>query len=163
MSAIFRTRFALLTAAVVLTLIVGFAVLPAAQITEAQEGGEMIRCDSTTILLLYIAEYNYGFHSMMDVSVFEKGQYAPLFDAMMTSMQEGAMMDEGEMMQDPEDTMMGEGEMMEEGEMMDADMIALQPAVIANEPAECTALRVEVETFLYDVLSAEIMMMEGEG
>ena len=61
----------------VLLLVVPFAV-PAS----AQDSG-MIVCDSTLITLLFVAEHDFGYEPMMDVSTFEKGQYAPLFDAMM--------------------------------------------------------------------------------
>jgi len=118
---------------------------------QAQEDMMTHTCDSTLILLLYIAESDYGFHSMMDVSTFEKGQYAPWFDMMMAEMME-------------EDDMMAEmtEEAMMDDSMMD-DMMMLMPAVIEGEDEACTALRAEIEAYLYTVISEEMMMMEDEG
>jgi len=125
----------------------------------AQAQDEMMThvCDSSLITLLYIAEADYGFHAMeMDLASFEKGQYAPLFEAMMAE-----MMDEGEMMEED----MTEGEMMEEdmteGEMME-DMVMLAPAVVEGEDEACTALRAELDTFFYDALTKDMMGMEME-
>lgn len=145
-----RTRIALLV--LVLTAVAGLVLI--APVT-AQDEAMTHTCDSTTILLLYIAEHDYGFHSMMDVTTFEKGQYAPLFAAMM------AMMEEGEMAE--EEMMATEEAMMEEGEMMEDDMMMLAPATIADEDPACTELRAEVEGFLYTTLSAEMMMEESSG
>jgi hypothetical protein len=111
---------------------------------------EKIICDSTTILLLYIVKYDYGYHSTMDVSVFEKGQYAPLFEAMM--MEE---MDEGD------DIIMTEEAMMDD-DMMSDDMMILSPLMVEDEDPACTDLRASVEGFLYKTLSNEMMMMEDE-
>jgi hypothetical protein len=111
-------------------------------------------CDSTLISLLLIAEYEYGFHSMMDVATFDKGQYAPFFEAMM--MMEEEMMDDEGMM---ESTEMPEGEMMEE-EMMD-DMMMLPVGNIEGEDEACTALRAELDAFLYNHFSAMMMEMEA--
>jgi len=124
---------------------------------KAQDDMMTYTCDSTLILLLYIAEHDYGFHSMMDVSGFEKGQYAPWFDMMMAE-----MMEEDDMM--TEDDMMAE--MTEEAIMDDSmmeDMMMLMPAVIEGEDEACTALRAEIEAYLYATISEEMMMMEGEG
>lgn len=105
-------------------------------------------CDSTTILLLFIAEYEYGYQPMMDVSTFEKGQYAPLFDMMMASMEE--MMEE--------EMMATEEAMTEEGEMME-DMLMLAPPAIPDEDPACTELRASIEQFIYDQFS--MAMEEG--
>lgn len=131
----------------VLLLVVPFAVP-----TSAQDMG-MIVCDSTLITLLYIAEHDYGYSPMMDVSVFEKGQYAPLFDEMMSMMEEGDMM--GDMT--PE-AMMEEGEMAED-EMM-GEMTMLAPGNIEGEPAECTELRAALDSFFYEHFTMG-MMEEG--
>jgi hypothetical protein len=111
-------------------------------------------CDSTLIALLYVAEYDYGFHSMMDTATFEKGQYAPLFDAMMSMMEEGDMMA-------TEEPMM-EGDMMATAEpMMEGDMMMLMPGTIADEDPACTALRAELDAFLLKALTDGMMMDEG--
>ena len=120
--------------------------------TSAQDDG-MIACDSTLLTLVLVAEYHYGFESMYDLSTFDKGQLAPLFESMMS------MMDDETMTEDP---MMEEGEeMREEGEEMMGDTMMLPHGDIEGEPEDCTALRAEVESFLYDHLSAELMMEES--
>ena len=139
-----RTRIGLL----VLTLV---AVSGLALAAPAIAQDDMTHtCDSTLILLLYLAEHYYGYHPMMDVSTFEKGQYAPLFDAMM----------EGEEMMATEEAMMESEEMMatEEAMMMEGDMTMLTPATIEGEDPACTALRAELDTFFYTTLTS--MMME---
>ena len=134
----------------VFALLAGLIALPAPHATDAQDG--MITCDSTLITLLFIAENDYGFHSMMDVSTIDKGQFAPAFEAMM------AMMDDEMMDEEMADEEMMDEEMAEE-EMMD-DMMMLAPGVVAGEAAECTALREEVEAYLYKAISDEMMMMD---
>ncbi len=119
----------------------------------------MITCDSTVITLLYIAEHDYGYHPMTDVSNIDKGQFAPLFEAMMMMSDE---MDEPEMAmtEEPEMAMTEEPEMemTEEGGMM---MTHLEPGVVADENEVCTALRVELEHFLFDQFEHDMMMSEG--
>lgn len=120
---------------------------------------DKIVCDSTLITLLLVAENNFGFHSMMDVSQFEKGQFQPLFDTMMANMNDmssgdmssGDMSNDSDMMQEatPGDTMMG-----------DNMMVTLEPGNIADEPTECADLRAEVEGFMYDQLSTDLGMAE---
>jgi hypothetical protein len=138
-----RTRFFAVALVVVMA-----AALVAGGVAQAQDEMMAHTCDSTLILLLYIAEHDYGFHSMMDVSTFEKGQYAPLFEAMMAEM-------EGEMMESEE-------AMMEE-EMMEGDMMLLSPGNVEGEDTACTDLRAEIEAFLYKTLSADMMMEEPGG
>ncbi len=149
------TRFFALTFALVLATTLGFSARQAP--VQAQEEMMTHTCDSTLILLLYIAEHDYGFASMMDVSTFEKGQYAPWFEAMMAMMDE-EMMDEDDMAMDMTEEAMMDDTMMDDT-MMD-DMMMLAPAVIADEDEACTALRMEIETYLYETISAEMMMME---
>lgn len=108
-------------------------------------------CDSTTILLTYLAENDYGYQPMMDMSTFELGQYAPLFDAMM------AIMDEGEMMEATEEAMMEE---MAEMEMVEG-MTMLHPLTLADEDPACTELRASVEAFLYEKVVSDMMMVEA--
>jgi hypothetical protein len=144
-------RFFTLTLAILLATAIGFSASRPAP-AEAQEEMMTYTCDSTLILLLYIAESDYGFHSMMDVSGFEKGQYAPWFEAMM------AMMDE-EMMEEDDMAMDMTEEAMMDDTMMD-DMMMLMPATIEGEDEACTALRAEIEAYLYTTISEEMMMME---
>lgn len=134
-----------------LALCLVFIVSLAVPVSAQDDMSEKIVCDSTLITLLLVAENNFGFHSMMDVSQFEKAQLAPLFESMM------AMMDD---MDDAMDDEMADDMMADDmdDEMMDDMMLA--PGDIMGEPAECTELRAEVEGFLYDTLKAELGMME---
>jgi hypothetical protein len=112
-------------------------------------------CDSTLIALLYVAEYHYGFHSMeMDLATFEKGQFAPLFDAMMSMMEDEMMATEEPMMED----MMATEEAMMDDEMM----VMLAPAQIPGEDPACTGLRAELDAFLLTALKDDMMMEEGQ-
>lgn len=128
--------------ALVLSAFVGFS----SRTAQAQDDMMTHTCDSTLIALLYIAEHDYGFHAMsVDVSTFEKGQYAPLFDEMMAMMGEEAM---GDDMMATEEAMMGE-------------MVMLTPGHVEGEDPACTALRDELDAFLYTTLSEGMMMESG--
>lgn len=111
-------------------------------------------CDSTTILLLYIAEYDFGFESMSDMTHFEKGQFASLFEEMMMMDEE---MGDDEMM----DEEMDDEEMMDE-EMADDMMVTLELPVIDGEDEACTALRVELDTFFHDYLFGMMDDMDSD-
>lgn len=112
-------------------------------------------CDSTTILLLYVAEGDYGFHSMMDTSTFEKGQYASAFEEMMAMMDDmGDDMAEDDMGDDMGDDMAGD-------DMGDDMMVTLTLPVIADDDPACTELRAELDTFFYEALTG--MMMDDMG
>ncbi len=143
-----------------IALVVLFILSTALPLVHAQD--EMSHtCDSTTIMLLFVAEYEYGYESMMDVSTFDKGQYAPLFEAMM-------MMDDDMMDDDMADDEMMDDEMMDDDEMSDDEMMMddmmLAPAMIADEDPACTELRTEVEGWLYAHFEMGMMMMdESEG
>jgi hypothetical protein len=145
-------RVALFTFILVAVFGLAFALIarPAVAQDEMMEG---VACDSTLITLLYIAEYDYGFHSMMDTSTFNKGQYEALFEAMMMEMEEGGMMEATEeaMMEEP---------MMEATDVMMDDMM-LSVGTVAGEDPACTALRQELDAFFYKALND--MMMEEEG
>jgi len=147
-----------------IALVVLFVLSMAVPMVHAQDEMMSHTCDSTTIMLLFVAEYEYGYEAMMDVSTFEKGQYAPLFDAMM--MMDDEMMDDemadDEMMEDGEEMM--DDEMADDEMMMDDDMMMLAPAMIADEDPACTELRTSVEDFLYAHFEMGMMMMdESEG
>jgi hypothetical protein len=132
----------------------------AAQPTRAQDNSGdnmgMITCDSTLVTLLFIAENDYGFHSMLDVSTLEKGEYAPLFDEMMAQMDQGDMggdnMGEGDM--SGGDESMG-GDMSSDN--MGGDMMMLSPGVVPGEDQFCTDLRAELEAFFYDYFTNSMM------
>lgn len=120
----------------------------------AQDSG-MVVCDSTLVLLLYVAEHDYGFQSMYDVSTLEKGQYAPLFESLM-AMSEGMESTEEAMMESTPE-MMTEEAMMTEEPMGDEMMSTLVPGNITGEPELCGQLRGEVESFLYAKLNEGMM------
>jgi hypothetical protein len=122
----------------------------------AQDAMATHTCDSTLIVLLYVAEHDYGFHSTLDVASFDKGQYGPLFDAMMAMTDEDAMM-EGDAMMATEEAMM------EEDGMMEGATTTLAPGHIAGEDPACTELRTELDAFAYGLLTAGTMMEESGG
>jgi hypothetical protein len=88
----------------------------------------------------------------MDLATFDKGQYAPFFEAMMAMMED-----------DMADEDMADEEMMDEDmaddEMMD-DMMLLPVGNIEGEDEACTALREELNVFFYDTFSMMLMEME---
>lgn len=149
------SRLFVLALALIAVTAFGFSASSNAPV-QAQEDMMTHTCDSTLILLLYIAESDYGFHSMMDVATFEKGQYAPWFDMMMADMMEEDMTEDDDMAMDMTEEAMMDDTMME-------DMMMLMPAMITGEDEACTALRTEIEAYLYTVISEEMMMMEDEG
>lgn len=138
------------------SLIIALALPAAAQDDDMMDSHV---CDSTTILLLYIAEHDYGYVPMMDASTFEKGQYASLFEEMMAMMDEE--MSDDEMMDDE----MGEEEMMDDemgdDEMMD-DMVTLELPVIEGEDPACTDLRASLDSFFDDALFGMMDDMDME-
>jgi hypothetical protein len=70
-------KFLSLTLLVVMA--VGLVLTSAPSPTKAQDNGP-ITCDSSLVLMLLIAQQDYGFHSQtLDLARFERGQYAPLF------------------------------------------------------------------------------------
>lgn len=137
----------------IIIMAAGFtAALPAL----AQDEMMTHTCDSTTILLLYLAEHDYGYQPMMDVSTFDKGQYAPLFDAMMADMgAEGEMMGEETMGEEMTDETMAPDEAMMDESM--GEMTMLMPLAVPDEDPACTALRAEVEAYLYEAVSMGTM------
>ncbi|MBI1259681.1 MAG: hypothetical protein GC204_19615 [Chloroflexi bacterium] len=133
-------RLSVLCAAALLVFAPAFA-----RVTQAQDSMKHV-CDSTLITLLFIAESDYGYHGM-DTSVYDKGQFTSMFEAMM------AHMDDSMMMTPTEEMMMGDDSMMmtptEEMMMGDAMMTTLTPGIMANEDPACTALRADLEAFFY--------------
>ncbi len=153
-------RFALLSVvlvAFVVGSVVGLATSRQTATVQAQDDGEMMThvCDSSTILLLFIAEYDYGYHSEdMDLASFEKGQFGFLFDSMMGMMEDMDDM-EDDMMMDDEAMAEVEGMMMDMmGEMDDMTMLA----GFEGEDEACTALRADLEHFLTVSIYADLTM-----
>ncbi len=132
----FTARMSVLCAVALLIFAPAFARVSLAQDTMTHT------CNSTLITLLFIAENDYGYHSMsMDTSTFEKGEYAPLFQSMMA--QQSMMTPTEEPMSMTEEPM----------SMTETDMMMLQPGAVAGEDPACTALRADLESFFYDHFS----------
>ncbi len=128
-------------------------------------------CSSDLLVNLYIAERYFGFGGMndewmqsgastLDLTQFDKGQFAPWFDSMMdmpsgmSSEQNAAitdmmLMDDATMQQD----MMAN--------MPDATMLA--PATFADDSAECAMLRTTLNRFFLAVASQGSVSMMGVG
>lgn len=148
--------------ALLIVLLVAMGVVPAA----AQDGdSENVQCDASTILLLLVAEGDYGFHSELDLSVYDRGEFSDMFGFMMDNMMGDDMaeddMAEDDMAEDDmaEDDMSDESmdEDMGDDEMMD-DMTTLS-RVIDGEPEACTSLRAELVQFFIDEYN---MMMDDD-
>lgn len=140
----------------VLALVALVLVVPLVTPIAAQD--DMVHtCDSTTILLLFLAEHEYGYAPMMDLSSFDFGQYTPLFEMQMAMVDSG----EAEMMSEEEATAMMEdlSTMMENREPMEG-VTMLAPATITDEDPACTDLRTSVESFIYGHFAMEMMAAE---
>jgi hypothetical protein len=136
------TVFALVCLVVIATTLAPVATTP----SSAQ--GQTTTCDSTLITLLYVAEHDYGFKPAMDVTPFEKGQYKPLFDAMMAMGSADTMATKDASMAATQDaSMMG---------TKDNSMAVLKPGVVQGENAACTQLRAEVESYLFGEFTAKM-------
>jgi hypothetical protein len=143
-----------------------------------------VTCDSELILYLYIAEYYFGFADVLggmmmdegsdmmalDLTVYDKGQYAALFDSMMSMMSDDDMMMSSVALSEEQMTTvaeyMGMGmdgmmSMMGDDAMMD-DMTMLSSAMM-DEADECTALRAELNLFYTAIAYSNEMMMMEEG
>lgn len=151
-----------------LVLALGVFAFPSVRSVNAQEGTPSTVCDSTVMLLLYIAQHDYGFQSTtMDVNMFDRGQFGPWFDSMM--MMEGDM--SGDMAATAEagdtgSTDAGTGvATAEAGDTGSTDattpMTTLIPGVVAGEAVECTALRAELENFFYNEINNMMGTAEG--
>src|SRR5690606_17988967 len=133
---------------------------------------EKVVCDADLILSLYNAEYYFDYAAVhdavmmggmdpgFDLSQFEYGQFAPLFDGLMGMMDESmsmGMLDEEvrtgviEMMSMSMDDMTMES-MPEDSMMMET--VTLAPGSVSDEPAACTALRDNLRQF-YTALAYE--------
>jgi hypothetical protein len=93
---------------------------------------------------------------MTDVSNIDKGQYAPLFDAMM------AMMEEMEPTEEAEMAVTEEAEMAATEEAMMEGMTMLASGDVIGEPQVCTDLRHELDAWFLEHFKHEMeMMSEG--
>jgi len=169
---------------VALALVVAVGILPTARTTvsQAQDDAPLV-CDSTLMLLLYIAEHDYDYLSgfMMNqaeaMRPIDYGQYTPLIQetmAMMTAMMEEATEEEMMAMESMEAMVAPMMEMsLQEltdaymaGMAMDATDLStftqLPAGVVADEDPACTALRANVEQFILAHILAESQMMMME-
>ena len=112
------------------------------QVARAQDG--MVTCDLSLISQLYISEHVYGHFPMTDVSNIDKGQYAPLFDAMMAMMEQ--MVPTEEAMMEPTEEVMMEG------------MTILASGDVPGEPQVCTDLRHELDAWFLKHFKLEMEM-----
>ena len=131
-----------------------------------------VTCDSDLILNLYIAERYFGFggvssmmtgDSMLDLTTFDKGQYAPLFGASMTTTPPTMMTQEqiqstADMMAMDDAALMEQmSSMVPEGTNVDS-MTRLSAAAVAGEDPSCTTLRSQLNRF-YSILAFQDMQM----
>lgn len=142
-------------------LLGGFAFAAAPARVAAQTGsGTAVTCDSTLVLLLMVAERNYGYtpSAGIDISGLDYGQYGTLNSNMMS----GAMATEeaGAMATaDASGSTTGSTSGSDtSGAMMTPEAGAsgtmLQPGNVAGENATCTSLRADLEAFLFNRLAA---------
>lgn len=131
-----------------------------------------VTCDSDLILNLYVAERFFGFggvssmmtgDSMLDLTTFDKGQYAPLFAASMSMIPDTMMTPE--QMQTTVDMMtMDDAALMEQMSSMVPEgtdmssMTTLSAAAVAGEDPSCTTLRSQLNRF-YSILAFQDMQM----
>ena len=119
----------------------------------AQEDTPTTVCDSTLMLLLFIAQHDYGFQSAVDVNTFDRGQFGPWFDAH-SAATSGAAGTDAVATAEAGDASVGTDATAE----ADAPpLTVLVPGVVAGEAVECTALRAELENFFV----SEINTMMG--
>lgn len=144
----------------VVSTFVGFGFNAAPALAQDQDEEGPIVCDWTLITLLYIAEHEYGYFPMTDVSNFDFGQYTPLFDAMMAEMEMEATA-EPEM----EATEEAEMEATEEPEMEATEeppYTFLPHGDIEGEPQPCEDLRHELDAYFLDHFMHEMEMGMGD-
>lgn len=144
--------------ATVAILLGGFAFAAAPAHVAAQNtsgSGTAVTCDSTLVLLLMVAEKNYGYtpSAGIDISGLDYGQYGTLHSSMMG----GAMATpEAGAMATQEAGMAGSTSAMMTPEV-GASGTMLQPGNVAGENATCTALRADLEAFLFNQLASGSM------
>lgn len=146
-----RLAIAFLVTVFAVVAVLGLGVR-GASVASAQD--DKIVCDLTLITMLYISEHVYGHFPMTDVSNFDFGQYTPLFEAMMAEMEAMTPTEEAEMA--PTEEMA-----MEPTEEMVSEFTQLLHGDIPGEPAECTALRHELDAWFLAHFNMEMEMGEG--
>jgi hypothetical protein len=170
-----KVRF-VLTLALALTLIAGFAFAPSIKRVEAQETS-LTTCDSTLMLLVLMAQQGFGYtptSTSIDLSTFERGQFRGYFDEMSMAMgtdqtgQQGAQgSDQNQSGQTSGDQSGQTGSTDQSGQTSgdqsgqtgstdqsgqtsgdQTGMMNLMSGSVANEDPNCALLRSDVETFL---------------
>ncbi len=166
--------------ALVVVLIAGFGASRSVLAQDAMAA--KVTCDSDLILSLYIAEYHFDFAAVedklmaadssgammttLDLASYDKGQFAPLFDAMMANMDSSmstGMLDDATMTGVVTAMSMDQAMMETTPEAMDGAMMTeLAPATITGEAPECTALRDELRHFYTALANSSAMMSESK-
>lgn len=157
-------------------LVMAVFAAPMARPTSAQETTPTTVCDSTLMLLLYIAQHDYGFQSTSDLNIFDRGQYSLWFNNMMAEQAAAGSM---EATAEAGDTgAVATAEAGDTGAVATAEAgdtgsttgsegtlsaTVLNPGVVTGEAAECTALRAELETFFFNEINNRQGGMGAEG
>jgi hypothetical protein len=111
-------------------------------------------CDSTTILLLLLAQRDYGFQShTLDLASFEFGQFQAEFNAVQ------AARTQAEVVTTEEAEISGTEEVVEETaepeQVIEPErLVTLLSAIVAGENPQCALLRSEVEDYLWAQIRA---------
>lgn len=112
--------------------------------TTGQDGQTSpIFCESSLMLLVALAQRDYGFQPSVDVSQFEYGQYRNYYGGMMGTGDMGTGDTGTDMMATDEADMMAT----DEAGTTDGSMMLLNPPLVLNEDLRCTELRTSVEAF----------------
>ena len=132
MNSVNSRRHVLAALLVVVLLSASFAAVVQSQDTGVSSQG--IVCDSTLLLLVYLAQRDYGFAPASDLSTFELGQFRERFDALPAGEEAAAESDEAAETAGDDSS--------------DTATFQLLPGDVAGEDAACTQLRAEVYDFL---------------
>jgi hypothetical protein len=157
----FQKRFLSLT--IVLTLVFGLLIAPAAQAQMSTESAAPVVCDSTLVTLLLVAEHDYDYLSNMEMNRgtmpnVDMGIYKPIIDSIMSMMTSHQSMstDQMQMMatEEAQAKSMSDEDLMKmwvkETKMTGdvAMMTMLTQGDVPGEDPACSALRKDVQHFL---------------
>jgi hypothetical protein len=168
-----KLRRVLLVLAIAALLVVPFAAFTQAQDTT------LTTCDSTLLLLVTLAERDYGYTSMMDLTTFERGQFG---------MFAGGMNMGGDMSMATPDSSTGSSDATADPALATPDaststdatvdpalatpadssgsgglgsFVQLFPGNVTGEDPNCAALRADVESYLFNYISTGGMNMNS--
>jgi len=138
-----------------------------ASMTGSQPG--MVTCSSDVIVQLYIAERYFGFGplndqwmqsgaSTLDLTQFDKGQFAPWFDSMM-DMPSNMTSDQNDSITDM--MLMDESSIQQNMMSNSPSATMLAPTMVTDESTECAMLRTTLNRFFVAVASADATAMTG--